>query len=143
MTEATLLNAIQGQCLCGKVKVTAAKANAKVGACHCGMCRKLSSGPYLAIDCGSDVTFEGQENVKTFDSSQWAERAFCSNCGSNLFYRLKQNNQHMLSLGLFDKNLPVTFDHQVFIDEKPEYYTFANKTHDMTGAEIFAQYGGK
>ena len=29
---------------------------------------------------------------------------------------------------------------QIFIDEKPAYYDFANKTHNMTGAEVFAQF---
>ena len=32
--------------------------------------------------------------------------------------------------------------HQVFVDERPSYYEFANKTDDMTGAEVFAKYGG-
>ena len=30
---------------------------------------------------------------------------------------------------------------QVFVDEKPAYYDFANKTHNMTGAEVFAEFG--
>ncbi len=29
---------------------------------------------------------------------------------------------------------------QIFIDEKPAYYDFANKTHNMTGAEVFAAF---
>jgi len=33
------------------------------------------------------------------------------------------------------------FKRQVFVDEKPEYYDFANKTKDFTGAEIFAMFG--
>ena len=30
---------------------------------------------------------------------------------------------------------------QIFIDEKPAYYDFANKTKNMTGAEVFAAFG--
>ena len=33
-----------------------------------------------------------------------------------------------------------TLTHQVFIDEKPQYYSFNNETKDLTGAEIFAQF---
>jgi hypothetical protein len=29
---------------------------------------------------------------------------------------------------------------QIFIDEKPAYYTFANQTKTMTGAEVFAMF---
>jgi hypothetical protein len=32
------------------------------------------------------------------------------------------------------------FDHQVFIEEKPEYYCFSNETQNMTGAEVFAMF---
>ena len=32
------------------------------------------------------------------------------------------------------------FTSQIFIDEKPAYYDFANKTHNMTGAEVFAAF---
>ncbi len=76
-----------------------------------------------------------------FDSSAWAERGFCSQCGSHLFYRLKETGRFMLPAGLLDDEDGLTFDHQVFIDEKPSYYRFANETKDMTGAEIFAMYG--
>ena len=31
---------------------------------------------------------------------------------------------------------------KVFIEEKPDYYTFANETKNMTGAEVFAQFSG-
>jgi len=33
-----------GSCLCGAVSVTANNASTKVGACHCGMCRKWGGG---------------------------------------------------------------------------------------------------
>ncbi len=32
------------------------------------------------------------------------------------------------------------FDKQIFIDEKPSFYCFANETNKMTGAEVFAKY---
>ena len=38
-------------------------------------------------------------------------------------------------------SVDISFDSQIFIDEKPEYYTFANQTTFMTGAEVFAKYG--
>lgn len=107
------------------------------------MCRKWSGGPLLALDCGSNVSFEGKEHIKTFDSSEWAERGFCSGCGTHLFYRLKQANQYIMPAGLFDSldNLDsAEFTTQIFIDEKPRYYDFANQTKMMTGEEVFAAY---
>jgi hypothetical protein len=96
----------------------------------------------MAVACGADVEIEGEEHVTTFDSSEWAERGFCSKCGTHLYYRLKQSGQTIVSAGLFDDQTGWTFDHQVFIDEKPDYYEFANRTHDLTGAEVFAKFSG-
>ena len=105
------------------------------------MCRRWSGGPLFAVDCGAEVTIEGEDKISVFDSSEWADRGFCSQCGTHLFYRLKQSGQLMIPAGLFDDDSGLAFEHQVFVDEKPAYYSFANQTHDMTGAEVFALYG--
>ena len=128
----------KGSCLCGAVKVTAKKVSKSVGACHCTMCRKWGGGPLLTVDCGSDISLEGKENLSVFYSSEWAERGFCSKCGTHVFYRLKPNNQYSVPVGLFDNAAGVAFDHQIFIDEKPAFYSFANETKNMTGEEVFA-----
>ncbi len=131
----------RGHCLCGAVKIVAPSPGNSVDACHCGMCRRWCSGPFMEIDCGTDVQIEGEENVTVFDSSPWAERGFCKKCGSNLFYRLKDSREHQIAAGLFDDAGDMVFKTQVFIDEKPAFYEFTNKTRDLTGAEIYAMYG--
>ncbi len=130
----------KGTCLCGAVKIAAKNMSNKVGACHCNMCRTWGGGALLAVDCGSDVSFEGEKNIGIFSSSDWAERGFCKQCGTHLFYRLKANHQYFIPIGLFKNTQELIFDHQVFIDEKPEYYSFANETHNLTGAELFANF---
>jgi len=94
----------------------------------------------MAIDCGTDVSIIGEDDVSVFDSSPWAERGFCSKCGTHLFYRIKQKKQYIVPVGLLDDDPSFVFEHQVFIDEKPPYYQFSNQTNDMTGAEVFAKY---
>ncbi|MFT5707240.1 MAG: hypothetical protein ACI9ES_001531 [Oceanospirillaceae bacterium] len=133
----------KGNCLCGAVKIHAQSMNTKVGACHCNTCRKWNGGPLLAVDCKSAVSFEGKENITVFDSSQWAERAFCSKCGTHLFYRLKEQNQYIVPAGILEAESKLHFDHQIFIDQQPQYYSFANETKNMTGEEVFAQYAGE
>lgn len=134
------LNSAKGSCLCGAVGIEAKNMSNLVGACHCNTCRKWGGGAFLAVECGSDVSFEGEENIGVYKSSEWAERGFCQRCGSHLFYKLKQNNQYFMPAGLFDSSEGLVLDHQVFIDEKPKYYSFANETKNMTGAELFAQF---
>lgn len=130
----------QGACLCGGVKIHAKSMNIRVGACHCSMCRKWGGGPLMTIDCGTDVSFEGEGNISVYDSSEWAERSFCNKCGSHLFYRLKESGQHFVAVGLFENEERFIFDHQVFIDKKPSFYSFANETKKITEAELFAKY---
>jgi len=40
---------------------------------------------------------------------------------------------------LFSAESKLRFDHQIFIDRKPDYYSFANETKNLTGEEVFAQ----
>jgi len=47
-----------------------------------------------------------------------------------------------MPIGLFDQEAELTFDHQVFIEQKPDYYTFSNKTKNLTGEELFALVAG-
>lgn len=129
-----------GSCLCGTTRFTARNVSRSVGACHCSTCRRWGGGPLMAVDCGTAVSFESEDNVRVYDSSEWAERGFCGKCGTHLFYRLKQNHQYIMPIGLFADDDANVFDHQVFVDEKPAFYRFANETFDMTGPEVFAKY---
>ena len=94
----------------------------------------------MEVPCGLDVTIDGEEFVSVYDSSAWAERGFCSKCGTHLFYRLKESRQHMVPVGLLEDDEQLIFESQVFINAKPGFYKFSNKTQDMTGAEVFAKY---
>lgn len=132
-----------GSCLCGAVHVTVTTTNRRVDACHCNMCRKWSGGPLLSVECGSDVTFEGAGNITVFDSSQWAARGFCQKCGTHLFYRLKKEGHYAIPTGLLGQHEQLVFDKQIFVDEKPSFYSFSNETKNLTGAEVFAQYAAK
>lgn len=132
-----------GQCLCGAVEVEAKTLDTSVGACHCSMCRRWAGGPFMAASAATEVTFKGEENITRFGSSDWAERGFCRICGTHLFYHLKDGSEYIMAAGLFGDVDGYVFDHQVFIDERPTYYAFANQTKDMTGEELFALYAPK
>jgi hypothetical protein len=135
-------NIMEGQCLCGAVHIRS-KANTEVEACHCGTCRRWSGGPLLAIHCGTNVKIEGESNIQVFNSSAWAERGFCKTCGTHIFYRLKRSNEYIVPAGLFQKQEGLELTEQVFIDKKPAYYEFSNKTRLLTEAEVFQKYALK
>ena len=105
MNESSI--AVTGSCLCGKVRYsTTLKGGAS--ACHCRMCRRWSSGPYMAVNSQENVKFEGAENIVNYASSEWAERGFCRKCGSNLYYHLLPrpevpDGMYMLAAGTVEK----------------------------------------
>ena len=140
MPDSTITN---GHCLSGKVKVKVPNISTRVWACHCGMCRRWGGGPLLSTDCGTGVIFEGEHNISVYDSSDWAERGFCGSCGTHLLYRLKENRQYFMPVGLFEGDTGFILELQVFIDEKPEYYCFSNETRNMTGKEVFAGFSSQ
>jgi len=137
---------LNGSCLCKAVQIETTPASNSIGACHCDMCRRWGGGPLLVLDCGvNNIKITGEKEVTVFDSSEWAERGFCSHCGTHLYYRLKKQNQFMVPVGLFKEELVaklpgLEFDHQIFIEEKPEYYDFANSTKNLTGEEVFKMF---
>lgn len=130
---------LTGKCMCGAVKISATAKKPSVAVCHCDMCRRWSAGPFMAVNCRS-VTFEDDENVGRIRSSDWAERGYCTKCGSNLFYRLVDSSDHQISAGLFDDQSMLRLSLQVFIDSKPPYYEFSNETKTMTAAEVIAAF---
>lgn len=130
----------KGRCLCGAVEFTVTSENKKVDACHCGMCRRWGGGPLMSVGCGSEVAFEGKENIGVYDSSAWADRVFCHNCASRLSYRLKDTDAHEVPVGLFDDQQGFELALQVFIDRKSAFYSFADKTEEMTEAEVIEKF---
>ena len=127
----------KGSCLCGAVSITLVQAAATVGACHCSVCRRWGGGPYLSVEGHETPIISGEEHIKIYSSSGWAERGFCSQCGSHLFYRLKSAPFYAVSAGLFPASADWPLKLEVFIDEKPATYSFAEPTRKMTGEEVF------
>lgn len=133
---------VKGHCLCGGVKFSAHVVKSDVGACHCSMCRRWSSGPFLALEHEGDVKIVGEDSLGVYRSSEWGERCFCRICGSALFWRLHDGGHYALSVGALDDQTRLRFASQIFIDEKPAFYDFANDTIKMTGAEFVAAFTG-
>lgn len=128
------------QCLCGAVTFTATPKSADMGACHCNMCRRWSGGVFLSTDCSGTVTFDDETHVGRYRGSSWGERVFCTACGSTLIWQTQDGSHQSVSIQAFEDAGAFGFKSEIFIDEKPGNYGFANKTKTMTGAEVFAMF---
>ena len=129
---------ITGACLCGAVSVTLAEPKPVVEICHCTMCRQWGGGPFMGVS-GCSHTINGHDFVTVYQSSSWAERAFCSICGSNLYFRFVPSDHYSFCAGLFPFDAGVQMGKQIFIDEKPDFYDFSQETDKQTGAQVIAE----
>jgi hypothetical protein len=129
---------ISGRCLCGAVSFTAETDNRCIDACHCAMCRRWMGGPFLGLAHKGAVSFEGAEHIGIYKSSDWAERAFCRLCGSSLYWRFGGTDEYSFCAGTLDDQSGLALTTEIFIDEKPGYYAFADKTKKLTGEEAMA-----
>ncbi len=80
--------ALKGRCLCGGVQYEVDAEPVAVGTCHCTRCQRQSGGTSMigvVIPQGSLRFVAGEDLVKTFSEETFADRHFCSNCGSAIY----------------------------------------------------------
>jgi hypothetical protein len=134
----TLEQPITGHCLCGAVSITIEAMVKDVDICHCAMCRRWGGTFYGGVK-GSAFCVTGDEAITVYQSSDWAERAFCSTCGSNLWYHFTPTNHHTFLAGLFDLPEGFGIEQQIFVDEKPGWYDLAQQSPMKTGQQVIAE----
>ena len=131
-----------GHCLCGAVTYKTEIEDRELGVCHCSMCRRWAGGPFFVLTAKRGIEFHGAEHVGVFRSSDYGERGFCKACGTTLFWRMQDGSHTVISAMTADDLSAVKLSHEIFIDEKPEFYSFSQDTKKMTGAEVFAAFAG-
>lgn len=138
---------LTGGCLCGAVRYRLGKRPEGYGACHCAMCRRWTGGIELGVQTrDEEIAWDGAEAIRTYRSSDWAERAFCGTCGSSLYWKLTAPGpmQGMVSLsaGSLDSLDGLMLTVEVYVDMKPAGHAFAGERTRMTEADILAMAGG-
>jgi hypothetical protein len=112
--------------------------------CHCDMCRAWTGLAMMAIRAAPEMVIEGP--VKTRQTSPWAERAWCDECGSSLFYRVTAEGPYQgvahVAAGLFPDAGGLTLKGELYVDKRPSGYAFAGDLKGMTKAEVEAMFGG-
>jgi len=135
---------MKGQCVCGATMFTVELKNHDVHACHCSICRRQTSGVIMTIDVEQgSLQFTQDEHLSIYNSSDWGERGFCNCCGTNLFWRTKdQSYCNINAFALDQQPQDIKFDMEIFIDNKPEFYAFNNETKKLTEADVIALFAG-
>ena len=82
---------------------------------HCPDCFQiagLSWGSTSVPDTSFELT--AQQTLGWYDSSAWAKRRFCQNCGASLFYCLNGISRTTVAIGMLDDANDMVIAGQIF-----------------------------
>ncbi len=128
-----------GHCLCGACTVTVRHHGGFTGACHCRMCQRWSGAIYVSLPAEvADVEVTGP--VVRYQSSDFAERAFCGTCGSHLWFRdTAEGAAYGLMPGLFDEARGIPLKSEIYVDRALPGLALAGDHRRATRAEYEAK----
>lgn len=92
----------------------------------------------MGVGFHDGITLTQSSALKWYDSSAWARRGFCGDCGTSLFYNLKGSSFYSVSSGCLTLPDGMTIGREYFIDEKPDFYDLTGQHPRLTAAEAFA-----
>ena len=112
-----------GGCLCGAVRFEATGALRDVVVCHCAMCRKAHGhvGAYTAAS-RNGLRFVEERGLKWYRSSAKAQRGFCSECGSTLFWDGDGRDSISIAAGTLDAPTGLATTLQIHTASAGDYY---------------------
>lgn len=102
----------------------------------------LGGGPVLSVMADGPPRFDDEGALGVYRSSDWGERAFCKICGSSILWRSVDGKFQSIPAALLGDLDGFAFTSEIFVDDKPAYYSFAGERTRMTGAEVMATVGG-
>jgi hypothetical protein len=116
--------AFEGGCLCGAVRYRATAVPVRGVICHCSMCRKHSGAPALAFVHFPLASFNWVKGEPTrYRSSRYAERGFCSECGSTLtMHEEILSDRVLVTVGSLDEPHRVHPDDHVWTQDRIPWF---------------------
>lgn len=116
---------MKGSCLCGEIKYEIKSFAPGIANCHCSMCRKFHGAAYATYGTTDKADLKwisGENFIKTFRSSDTAERGFCSNCGSSIYFKLLQHDSNYeITLGTLDDEPNHPVNANIYCTSKPKW----------------------
>jgi hypothetical protein len=112
-----------GRCLCGAIAIRVRGPLGPISYCHCSQCRRQTGLYFAATDADiNDVDISGQQRIGTFRASPGAERAFCLDCGSPLYWKADGEQRMSLMAGLFPNPTGLDGGYHIFCADKGDFY---------------------
>ena len=119
-------------CLCGEVSFRITGELRLVIACHCTQCRK-QTGNYGAFTSTEDqhLHFDKQATLAWYRASDKAQRGFCKNCGSLLFWKADGSKETSISAGSIDGKTGLALGGHIYCEDAGDYYSITGGTYQL------------
>ena len=116
---------VTGRCECGAVRFAVTSALRDVVNCHCGQCRRFHGhvGAYTNA-ARADMRFDEERGLRWYQSSSFAQRGFCGECGSSLFWQRNSDDVISITAGALDGPTGLSTAIQIFTEDRGDYYPF-------------------
>ena len=112
-----------GSCECGAVTFELSGDLRPSVACHCTQCRKTSGHYWSATQVASEnLKITKTEGLKWYRSSPFAQRGFCQNCGSSLFWEKDGEGATSIGTGTLDGDTGLKTEMHICVADKGDYY---------------------
>ena len=116
------------KCLCGGIKIQIQGILRYVSNCHCSQCMK-THGNFASYTSTleKNVKFINKKTLKWYNSSKFAKRGFCSECGASFFYKKFKGDNISIAAGMFNNPTTLKTYCNIFTKGKLDYYKLDNR----------------
>ena len=141
--------ALEGGCMCGKVRFELRSEPFDAGWCHCRTCQLNSGAPAMAFASVADgdwAATEGRTVIQTVKTSSFGHRAFCRECGTPLYVHVDHQPETVdFSIVTLDEPGVIEPEFHIFwgskvpwfnpADDLPKHDKFRPDTRGLEGTE--------
>lgn len=109
--------------------------------CHCEQCRKTSGHYVAATACEpAQLALTNDDGLKWFRSSSTAQRGFCQECGSSLFWQPDHQRFWSISAGTLDRPTGLEASSHIYVHMASDYYDISDglPQYDEDHPSVFA-----
>lgn len=117
---------LTGHCECGRVTFEVDSEVEDFSHCHCSQCRRLHGaayGTFAGVPRGAFRYLSGDDDRKSYWSSEKNERVFCGNCGSNIMVISNtEPGMYYVSMSAIDGNPPLPRGYHIWVGSKAPWH---------------------
>ncbi len=124
------VSVIHGSCLCGSVRYDLDGPFEVMSHCQCSMCRKhhgAAFATFVSVPLSGFHWVAGENEISTFQSSNYGKRTFCGKCGSVTPVVEPETGVVFCPAGNLDGEFGIQTQNQRFIGSRSPWHSIADE----------------